>query len=184
MLGAANAGPHEDAMSAAKRGDFATALRIWRPLAEQGHVDAQASLGFLHSRGYGVRQDHAEAARWFRRAAESGNANAQALLGVSYDRGEGVALDYAEAMRWYRKAAAHGHAHAQRNLARMYSSGRGAPRDRVQAYMWYELALPRFPAADSENRKKVLKARDAVAAKMTPAQIAEAKRMAREWKPQ
>jgi TPR repeat protein len=65
-----------------KRGDYATALREWRPLAEQGDADAQARLGFLYYQRLGVPQDVAEAAKWFRKAAEQGLACAQYNLGV------------------------------------------------------------------------------------------------------
>ena len=60
------AGPHEDARAAAERGDFATALRLWHPLAEQGNSTAQYNLGAMYSQGQGVPQDYNEAAKWFR----------------------------------------------------------------------------------------------------------------------
>jgi TPR repeat protein len=58
----------------------------------------------------------------------------------------------------------------------MYAEGQGVPQDNVQAYMWFTLA---GTAGDAAN----LKNRDLIAAKMTPDQIAEAQRLAREWKP-
>ncbi len=60
-----SAGPYEEGATAAKRGDFATALRLWRPLAEQGDANAQNSLGFIYSKGEGVPQDYAEAVKWW-----------------------------------------------------------------------------------------------------------------------
>ena len=68
-------------MDAAKRGDYATALREWKPLAEQGNADAQFNLGLMYRNGEGVQQDHEESAKWFRRAAEQGHAGAQSRLG-------------------------------------------------------------------------------------------------------
>ena len=66
------AGPLEDGWAARKRGDYATALRLWRPLAEQGHDDAQVNLGVMYSKGEGVKQDYAKAQEWYRKAAKQG----------------------------------------------------------------------------------------------------------------
>ncbi len=84
-------------------------------------------------------------------------------------------------MKWYRKGVEQGHAAAQKNLGAMYGNGQSVPQDYVQAHMWYNLAASRFPPGT--DRAKAVKNRDIVAAKMTPAQIAEAQRLAREWKP-
>ncbi len=65
-----NAGPFEDGNAAYQRGDYATALRLWRPLAEQGDAGAQYNLGLMYREGQGVSQDDAEAAKWYRKAAE------------------------------------------------------------------------------------------------------------------
>jgi hypothetical protein len=65
----------------------------------------------------------------------------------------------------------------------MLGKGEGAPEDCVEAHKWLNLAASHFPPSMAENREKALKMRDAVAAKMTPAQIAEAQKLAREWKP-
>ena len=88
---------------------------------------------------------------------------------------------YAQAVVWYHKAADQGDAGAQFNLGFMYAQGRGVPQDYAQAHMWFSLADSRAP--DAAVRGQAVKARDAVAAKMTPAQIAEAQRLASEWKP-
>ena len=93
-------------IAAHKRGDYATALREWRPLAEQGDAGAQNNLGDTYRKGLGVPQDYAEAARWYRRAAEQGYFVAQNSLGVMYDNGYGVHQDYVEAHMWYNLAAA------------------------------------------------------------------------------
>ncbi len=63
----------------------------------------------------------------------------------------------------------------------MYATGDGVPQDYVQAHMWYNLAASRYPPGS--DRDKVVRNRDTVAEKMTPEQIAEAQRLAREWKP-
>jgi TPR repeat protein len=114
--------------------------------------------------------------------AEKGDAEAQNKLGFVYDTGQGVGQDYAEAVKWYRKAADHGSALAQFNLAICYGSGQGLPLDFVQASKWFNLAAAGFSASDAELRAKAIKARDLMASKMTPDQIAEALALARKWK--
>jgi len=95
-------------LNAAKRGDYAAALKEWRPLAEQGDASAQFNLGLMYAEGQGVPQDHAEAVKWYRRAAEQGHAGAQNNLGGMYAEGKGVLQDHAEAVKWFRRAAEQG----------------------------------------------------------------------------
>src|SRR5579862_7032168 len=85
--------PFEDAVAAHERGDFATAIRLWRPLADQGNADAQYALGVIYYFGQGVPHDCAAAASWFRKAADQGNATAQFNLGLMYGNGRGVPQD-------------------------------------------------------------------------------------------
>ncbi len=132
-------------VAAYKLGDYATPLREWRPLAEQGNANAQYNLGFMYINGLGIPQDYAEAAKWFRKAAEQGYAGAQYNLGLMYGNGEGVPQDYAK------------------------------------AHMWFNLAASSFPPG--ADRDKAVKYRDIAAERMTPAQISEAQKLAREWKP-
>src|SRR5215813_1523849 len=80
----ASAGPFEDGLSAYQRGDFATALKLWRPLAEQGNAQAQNQVGDMYYDAKGVAQDYKEAVRWYRLAAEQGDAEGQKNLGVTY----------------------------------------------------------------------------------------------------
>ena len=96
--GMAEAGPFEDGLAAAQRGDDATAMMLWRPLAEQGNRDAQTGLGFFYREGKGVPQDYKESAKWFRKAAEQGDAVAQYYLGLMHANGQGVSQNYKEAM--------------------------------------------------------------------------------------
>ena len=170
----------DQAFAAAQQGDYATALSVYRPLADQGLARAQSNLGVMYANGQGVPQDYAAAVGWYRKAAEQGDAEAQYNLGVMYDNGQGVPQDYAAAAGWYRKAADQGGALAQNNLGVMYDNGRGVPQDYVQAHKWFNLAAA---SLTGEDGKKASKNRDIVAAKMTPAQIAEAQRLAREWRP-
>ena len=168
-------------MAAYQRGDYATAIRELRPLAEQGDAEAQYNLGVIYDRGQGVTQDYAEAVKWYRKAAEQGDARAQGNLGVMYSTGRGVPQDYAEAAKWFRKAAEQGWADAQHNLGLMHGNGQGVPEDYVQAHMWYNLAAFRYPPG--EDRDEVVEVRDIAAERMTPAQISEAQKLAREWRP-
>jgi hypothetical protein len=131
--------------TAFNHGDYAAALREWRPLAEQGHATAQFWLGYMYNFGRGVAKDDAEAVKWYRKAAEQGEAQAQFNLSVMYEYGRGVAKDDAEAVRWYRKVAAqeqyqYQQAHAQFELGRMYHEGRGVAQDDAQAVRWYRKA--------------------------------------------
>ncbi len=178
------AGPLEDGLAAYEQKDYATALRLWRPFAEQGNADAQYNLGVMYDKGKGVPQDYVQAVAWYRKAADRGNAIAQYNLGNRYDNGKGVPQDYVQAVPWYRKAADQGYAWGQRNLGVMYTNGQGVPQDYVQAHKWFNLAAAAGSAPEgAENRGKLAtENRDIVAAKMTPAQIAEAQRLAAQWK--
>ena len=95
--------------AAYQTGDFATALKEWRPLAEQGNAQAQKNLGFMYRNGKGLVQDYADAAKWYRLAAEQGNANAQSNLGLMYEYGRGVLQDNILSHMWYNIASANGY---------------------------------------------------------------------------
>src|SRR4030066_2782 len=130
-----------------------------------------------------LRGDYATAFDLLKPLAEQGNPLAQHNLGLMYEEGRGVPQDYAEAMKWYRRAAERGISGAQHNRGAMYERGEGVPQDYVMAHMWYTLAASRYSASEEEKREKALKNRDLVASLMTPAQVAEAQRLVREWKP-
>jgi TPR repeat protein len=135
------AGQFEDALAAHERADYATALRLWKELAEQGHVEAQYRLGAMYAEGQGVPQDDSEAVKWHRRAAGLGrHALAQLYLGRLHEMGRGVPQNHALAMKWYRLAAGQGDATAQMTLALIYAAGRGVPQNYWQAVKWYGLA--------------------------------------------
>ena len=95
-------------LAAAERGDYATALREWHPLAEQGHAKAQFNLGVMYADGEGIQQDYGQAVEWYRRAAEQGYAMAQYNLGVMYANGRGVVQNYVTAHMWGNIARANG----------------------------------------------------------------------------
>ena len=89
-------------------GDYATALREWRPLAEQGFAPAQSNLGLLYDNGRGVSQDDKIAVKWYTLAAEQGINNAQGNLGVLYANGEGVPKSNVYAHMWGNIASSNG----------------------------------------------------------------------------
>jgi hypothetical protein len=167
---------YDEAKDAYDRGDYVKAAQEFKVLAEQGNADAQCLLGTLYAKGRGMPKNNAEALRWYRAAAEQGNAKGQYYLAVIFDMGDGVPRDYAEALKWYRKAAEQGLAVAQSNLGAMYGLGQGVPRDYVRACMWLNLAAEQ---GYSEAQNCI----EAISEKMTPDQIAEARRLAKEWKP-
>jgi TPR repeat protein len=167
---------YQAGMDANNRGDYATALREWRPLAEQGHAIAQYSLGLLYANGQGVPKDDVQARQWYQKASAQGRADAQVNLGILYDYGRGIPQDFKKAVYWYRLSANQGNDLAQRQLGLLYERGDGVSQDYVQAYMWYSLG-----AANGAQRGATL--RDALAKQMPLDQIAEARKRAREWKP-
>jgi TonB family protein len=96
----------DDGQAAYDRGDYETALRLWRPLAEQGSARAQNNLGVLYENGKGVPQNVVEAVKWYRLAAEQGYAGAQNNLGLIYAIGRGgVPQDQLHAYMWFSLAA-------------------------------------------------------------------------------
>ena len=84
--------------------------------------------------------------------------------------------DYATAVRLNRPLAEQGNANAQYNLGTFYDNGLGVLQDKVRAYMWFSLSA-------AQGREGAAAFRDLIARRMTPAQIAEAQKLAREWKP-
>jgi hypothetical protein len=110
------------------RGDFATALREWRPLAEQGHAGAQYYLGMFYDFRKGVPQDFAMARQWYEKAAAQGHAGAQNNLGGLYEFGHGVTRDDVLAYMWYSIAAAQSVEDEWRDLA-------AENRDEIAAHM-------------------------------------------------
>lgn len=172
LLTACDSTPDFDrGLSAYNRGDYAAALKEWRPLAAQGNAAAQASLGAMYYSGQGLARDERQAANWYHKAAAQGQREAQFRLAVMYDSGIGVPPNYAEAARWYHAAAAQGHAEAQYRLGLLFLSGIGVPRNLVLAHMWFDRA-----AAQGHNEAG--RSLNAVATIMNPEQITEAQRLA------
>lgn len=173
----------DDAVAAYERGDYATAFRLFKPLADRGDAKAQHNLGVMYDYGRGIPQDYPKALTWYRRAAEQGIPEAQHNLGLLYYNGQGIPQNYTEAAKWYRRAAEQGMADSQVNLGIMYYEGQGVSQDYVLAHMWLNLAASQYPASVRKKVKDAVDYQAIVNSKMTPAQIAEAQRLAREWKP-
>jgi hypothetical protein len=95
-------------LDAFQKGDYTTAAKEWRPLADDGDPGSQFNLGLLYLDGHGVPQSSAEAVSWFRRAAEQDYAPAQHNLGAMYGTGQGVKRDYIQAYKWLNLCAAKG----------------------------------------------------------------------------
>ena len=102
-------------LTAYNKEDDATALKIWRPLAEKGYAKAQYYLGIMYNYGQGVLKDYKEAVKWYRKAANQGNASAQNNLGVMYENGQGVLKDKVQAHMWYNLASISGDKYASKN---------------------------------------------------------------------
>ena len=175
------AADYEAGKEAYDRSDYATALEELRPLAEQGDARAQRLLGYMYDSGEGIPQDYAEAAKWHRKAAEQGDAVAQNNLGLMYHYGKGVTQDHAEAVKWYQLAANQDLSVAQRKLGGMYYNSEGVTQDYLLAHMWFNLAAA--GSSPGEVHDWAVQDRDEVEKRMSPAQVAEAQRLAREWKP-
>ncbi len=197
-------------VAAYDKGDYATALEEWQPLAEQGSANAQFALGALYYDGKGVFQDYREAGRWHRKAAEQGLASAQYVLGIMYRHGEGFPKDFAKAARWHREAAEQGHAEAQLSLGILYHNGRGVPLDLDEAMRWYNRAAESglveaqlvlgqaymdgdgvrrsyihahkwFNIASARGHPDGISNRDLAAQELTPEEIAVAQDLAKTW---
>ncbi len=90
------------------KGDFATALKEWLPVAEKGGSAAQFNIGLMYQEGQGVPQNFSEAAKWFERSADQGYVKAEHNLGAMYATGRGVKRDYVQAYKWMSLCAAGG----------------------------------------------------------------------------
>jgi TPR repeat protein len=162
LVGGALAGSYDDAMTAYDNGDYATALKLLRPMAERGDTNAQYSIGRMYVKGQGVPKDDAEAVKWFRKANEQskalkaynsgdfalafktfqplaaqGQVMAAYILGLMYANGQGVTENYVEALKWLQKAAEQGEAKAQFSVGVIYSKGFGVPQNYAEAFKWY-----------------------------------------------
>ena len=169
------------------QGDYVMAHLGFLSFAEQGDARAQFYLGRMFMDGEGVPQDYAEAAKWYWRAANQEDAAAQNNLGVMYENGEGVSRDLEQAYMWFNLSASRLPA-SDKKMGKTYGLT-GLPANTGNSFA----NRPFVPLGDKaasttgrrvENRReKVVRNRDRVAAQLTPAALARAQRMAREWRP-
>lgn len=135
-------------------------------------MDAIYNLGVAYFEGTGVSKDAQRAVKLFQNAADKQYVDAFYNLGVCYRDGEGVPQDYQSAIRWFKAAAEYGEPDSQVSLAVMYAMGWGVSSDPVEGHKWANLAA----AAGSEQAVELRKKLEGI---LSPAQIAEAQRRAR-----
>lgn len=216
------AGPFDDGLAAYKKGDWAKALEILKPIAEADNSQsavAQERLAHMYERGNGVPKDLAMAAKYFQKAAAGGDATAAAHLGRFYRLGLGLPKNGVEASRWSIKGASQGNAVAEANLGYMalegmggpvdaggaagwfkrsadqgdasamlalgglYEQGKGVPKDLLLARKWYLLASVDDGTYDADTFARAKKAAEALAGKMTTAQVEQSDKLAADFKP-
>lgn len=155
--------------------DARLAVSLFKQSAAQGYGPALSALGGMHGDGTGVPQDYALAMKYLKEAVSMGDFRAAHSVGMLYDSGRGVPEDGTEALRWYAKAAERGFAKSQWMIGSAYVVGRFIERDFVKAHVWFNLA--------ASNGDDAIQERDNLAKQMTAAQLEEAQRLAREFKP-
>jgi TPR repeat protein len=152
-------------------------------LANQGDPNAQSNVALAYLTGDGVPNDTSQAVAWLNKAGDRADPVAQVAVGMFYHNGWGVPQDDAEAVKWYRRAAnqgnAQGTAMAQYAMGVAYFTGQGVFQDFTYAYAWLNLACSGL--GPSKMRDQAVAMRDALAAKLTPEQLATAQQMGRDW---
>jgi uncharacterized protein len=165
-------------LEAAKRAyhqrDYATAVKEFTALAEQGNWEAQLILGKMYMLGQGIPTDSDLAIKWFKAAAAQGDSEAQFFLGSMYLLPQ---KDVGEGLKWLRLSADQGEQDAQLLLGKAYLKGdKALPRDPVQSDMWLRLAA-------KDNKEFYQDELHAAERQMSSDQIAKGKELAAAWKP-
>ncbi|MEO8304802.1 MAG: tetratricopeptide repeat protein [Betaproteobacteria bacterium] len=202
----------EEGIAALRKGDYATAAKELRPLAERGVAEAQYRVGLMYEFGKGFAVDKPVGVSWLRKAAQQGHVGAQVELGVIYATGDGVPKEDVQAAGWFQKAATQGDSIAQYNLGLFYAKGQGVKRDDAQAIAWFRksadqgyvgaqfklgvayengegvakdpiLAYADYAIAARDGNQDYVAHRDAAARALNPAQLGEAQTLASGWKP-
>ncbi|NWH07917.1 MAG: sel1 repeat family protein [Alphaproteobacteria bacterium] len=171
-------------------GLYPEALQLWRAEAEAGNPRAAYRLAVeLYDAKPGVTaRNLEEAVKWYSMAAEAGEPRAQFDLGTIYENGTGVPPSLETAAKWYKAAADRGHPQAQWNIATMLETGDGIAKDEVAALTYFMLAQSNgFTAPTVDDTGKLipgaLTAPEALRARLTPAQVAQATEAAEAFKP-
>ena len=152
LASAALAGPLEDGVAAYKKRNYETAMKLLKPLADEGNPVAQEHVGRMVERGKTVPADFRDALDWYVKAADQGDALAQGHVGRIYRSGffNGRA-DFGNALKYYRLAAAKNVAVAQLGLGSMYKAGEGVPENEAEAVTWFRKAADQGDAAAQMN---------------------------------
>ena len=95
-------------LKAAQAGNYAKAFTEWKPLADQGHDQAQFNIGLMYAKGQGVAVDNFKALKWMRLSAEQGYSDSHHFLGLMYEHGKAVLRDSVRSHMWYNIASANG----------------------------------------------------------------------------
>ncbi len=199
-----------EGLDALRKGDFATAVKELRPLADRGDAEAQYRIGLMYENGKGYPPDKAQGIAWFRKAAAQNHAAAQTELAVIYATGDGAPQDNKLAVEWFQKGAANGNATAQYNLGLLYAKGQGIKLDNAQAIAWWRksaaqgmtvaqfklgvayengegvgkdpvLALANYGIAARGGNKEYAQYRDDIARQLTPEQRKNGLALADAW---
>lgn len=136
-------------IDAYKAGDYATAIKKWKPFAVLGDATLQFNIGTIYA-SKDAFIDYDKALKWYRLSAFQDFPNAQVNLGKMYEEGKGVPKDYATAVAWYTLAAEQELASAQYNLGQMYRKGNGVLKDLSETMKWYKLSAEQG-FADAQN---------------------------------
>lgn len=173
-VGVSAAADLESAKRAYDQKDYVTAQKEFTILAENGNSDSQLIIGKMYMIGQGVPKDSDQALKWLKAAAVQGNADAQFFLGSMYLLPQ---KDIGEGLKWLRLSAEQGMQDAQYLLGKAYMQGaKQLPSDPVQGGMWLRLAA-------KENKQFYQDELQSAERQMTPDQVAKAKALADEWKP-
>ena len=140
ISGSALGGPFEAGLSALDREHYATAMRAWLKLANEGAAEAQNNIGHLYEQGFGVSQNYTEAMNWYRKAADQGLAEAQHNMGMLYYHGYGVAENQRTAASWFKRAALQDLVDAEYMLGLAYHEGKGVELNYQLAKHWFKKA--------------------------------------------
>lgn len=154
------------------------ALAWWQRSADLGNGWAMNNIGDLYERGEGVEQNDALALEWYGKGAEADEALAMYNVGSLHERGRGVPQDFSEALRWYARAADRGIAYAMHGLGQLTEAGKGTPADLAEAQAWYTVAADYYISADTEEIALNVRAREALAARLSPDETERARLLA------
>lgn len=169
--------------------DVAVSAQWAKKSADQGYVEGLSLLADLYQRGVGVPQDLPKAMELRKRAADTGDALAQYNLALAYLRGEVIQKDANAAIELLRSAASQNFQGAMFNLGVLFFKGEDVPQDFVRSYMWFELAAAWKSGSDGDHPvgsmaelgERASGIQSMLSDHISPEEIAEAQRMARDW---